>query len=184
MRRPRGDWTHQKQQKEILGLRSPWNQEVMQPLVDAAPAVERLVQQSQQKSSWSEPPDTDEVPWDLDGDFQRITHVFLAKSMDLANRGRGSQARRWITEARNFALRYWPAADTRDCSTFAMCFFAQTDFHVFHQLAVSPASAEDLEEAQAMFTGPGLPQKEFLRFVAQDDWQQMGSRQGLRMSGN
>ncbi len=176
MRRPRGDWTHQKQQKEILGLRAPWDQEIMQPLVDAAPAVERLVQQALQKPSWSEPPDTDEFPWDLDSEFQRITHVFLAKSMDLANRGRGSEARRWITEARNFTLRYWPAADTRDCSTFAMRFFAHTDFHVFQQLDVSSDSAEELAEAQAMFTGPGLPQKEVLRFVARDYWQQMDSR--------
>ena len=133
MRRPQGDW---KQQKEILGLRAPWDQEIMQPLVDAAPAVERLVQQALQKPSWSEPPDIDQFPWPLYDDFQRITHVFLAKSMDRANRGRGSEARRWISEARNFALKYWAGADTPDCSTHAMHFLARTDFHIFHQLAV------------------------------------------------
>ena len=102
MIRPGGD---ARRQTEILGLRSPWNQEVMQPLVDAAPAAERLMQQALQKSSWSEPPDTDEAHWHLEDDFRRMTQVFLAKSMDLANRGRGSEARHWITEARNFALR-------------------------------------------------------------------------------
>ena len=41
IRTPQGDWRQHKQQQEILKLRAPWNQEVMQPLVDAAPAVER-----------------------------------------------------------------------------------------------------------------------------------------------
>jgi hypothetical protein len=134
------------------------------------------MQQALQKSSWSEPPDTDEAHWHLEYDFRRMTQVFLAKSMDLANRGRGSEARRWITEVRNYALKCWAGAGLPDRSTLAMDFLARPDFYVFHQLALFPASVEDLAEAQAVFTGPGLPQKEFLRLVARDYWQQMDWR--------
>ena len=173
MTRPGGD---ARRQTEILGFRAPWNQEVMQPLVDAAPAVERLMQEALQKSSWSEPPDTDEAHWHLEDDFRRMTQVFLPKSMDLANRGRNSEARRWITEVRNYALKCWAGSGMPDRSKLAMNFLAQTDFHVFHQLAIYPASAEDLAEAQAMFTGSGFHQKEFLQLVARDYWQQMEDR--------
>ncbi len=186
MRRPRGDWTHQKQQKEILGLRAAWDQEIMQPLVDAAPAARQMVQQSLQKptgpaspradrpSPWS--PEEDFSLWYGGDDFKAVTNIFLAKAMDLARQNKAMDARRWITEARNMALRYWAVAGTPDRSKLAMYFLAQTDFLVFHLLAIYPASAEDLAEAQAIFTGSGFHQKEFLQLVARDYWQQMEDR--------
>ena len=197
IRTPQGDWRQHKQQQEILKLRAPWIQEVMQPLVDAAPAVERLVQQTLQKPTRPAPPQADRsdpFPWSPEedfslwysgDDFKRATNIFLAKALDLARQNKGMEARRWITEARNMALRYRAVAGSPDRSKLAMHFLVQTDFLVFHQLAGYPASAEDLAEAPHLFTGTGFLHEAFLRLVARDYGQQMEYRaQSRKNSGN
>ena len=153
---------------KILGGQLPWDQGIMQSLLNASRPMKSLMEQALRRQEWYLGP-----PFHAIGSgesLKPLQRILTAHVMDLAQRGERKEAIQWLSQAETLTMRYLEGTAPYAISGAALKFSGKIGSLVFDKLAAGPATTAELLEMQHILERLRVTRQHFLQHLASVYW--------------
>ena len=154
------------EQAEIIGWRMPWDAGLMQPLLDAAPAIRKITEQALEIPHWQGVMISDEATV-----FKRFIvplNIVQAKAQALSQAGDGAGALEWWALIGRAAQRYQESSRTLAALMLGTGSRVVLDRALMQLLAQSGNSGTVLAQGMALLDSPPLLKENLMRAWAEE----------------
>jgi hypothetical protein len=166
-----GNWHAQEQ---ILKGKMPWDEAIMQPLLDVSPPMKSLMEQALLRPEWYLGP-----PFQVTGSndsLKKLQRILTANTLDLTRKGDRSQALQWLTPAAAITAHYQDGTVPHGTSQAALGLAGKIASLVFDELAPGSATDAELSAIQHILDRLRVTRQRFLRHIASGYWHEIELR--------